>query len=396
MSPRALFLAAVWIAACAGPRGALQEGSALAPERPTLHVRQAAPADVVGDDDVAIETAVKRLRKTGGTLVLGPGRYVVRRQIELPPDLVLRGEEGAILRLPSPALTAAPAAQGSSALEVEGAHEFAAEVIVQVLPPVGSEFFPDGKTPSLELQWLEHVEGARLVLRQPLPCEVPAGSRVGYPTKVLLLPEAGRVTVENLEFEGGKLDAIPMPGHHQRCALWAAAAFGYGEERLGPPGSAVVIRECAFRDWYGRAIAIYHHVDGLVERNSFERIADEAIDLDHFVERFTVRDNLIRDALWGIALNDASRCLIESNHIEGGEIGIWVWWWHQTPQQGVNEENVIRANTVRGATRASIRVDVTCHRNLVEENTVDGPIEVVEPTNTVRANVQVAPEPPPK
>lgn len=390
-----------WIALAALAPGAhacacaAQEVAAAA-DRPTQHLRQTAPADVVGDDDEALEEACDRLRGSGGTLVVGPGVYVIRRQVNLPPDLVLRGEPGAVLRLPSPARTAAPAVAGSHELELAGAHEFEAKVIVQLLPPVGVESFPATQSKALELQWLERVEGARLVLRDPLPCDVPAGSRVGYPTKLLWLPAEGRVTIEGLTFEGGKRDDIPMPGHHQRCAIWAAAPFGYGETRLGPPGKGLVVRDCHFRDWYGRAIAIYHHVDGRVERNTFERIADEAIDLDHFVERFEVRDNRIRDALWGISLNDASRCLVEKNLVEGGDIGIWIWWWQETPRQGINEENVIRANTVRGTSRASIRVDVTCLRNVVEGNEVDGEIEVVEPENTVRNNVRVPAAAPPK
>ena len=399
MACRALSLAG-WIALGALVPGAqaacgAQETDA-AVERPTLHLRQTAPADVVGADDAALQAACDRLRKTGGTLVIGPGRHVIRRQVNLPPDLVLRGEPGAILAQPSPVLTARAAAAGSRELELAGAHELAAASLVQLLPPVGVELFPDGKSAFLDLQRIERVDGASIALRDALPFEVPAGSRVGYPTKLLMAPAVGRVTIEGLAFEGGKLDAIPMPGHHQRCAIWAAAPFGYGEQRLGPPGTGVVIRDCQFRDWYGRAIALYHQVDGRVERNVFERIADEAIDLDHFVERFEVRDNLVRDALWGISLNDASRCLVEGNRVEGGDIGIWIWWFDglqedgsfKIPPAGVNEENVVRGNTVHGTARASIRVDVNCRRNLIERNEVDGEIEVIEPENTVRDNVR--------
>jgi len=398
MACRALSLAG-WIALGAlapGAPAACGVQEAVAVERPTLRVAQAAPADVVGADDAALQAACDRLRKSGGTIVIGPGRYAIRRQVNLPPDLVLRGEPGAILYQPAPVLTARAATAGSRALELAGAHELAPESIVQLLPPVGVELFPDGKSAFLDLQWIERVEGASIVLRGALPFEVPAGSRVGYPTKLLMTAPAGRVTIEGLAFEGGKLDAIPMPGHHQRCAIWAAAPFGYGTKRLGPPGAGLVIRDCQFRDWYGRAVAIYHQVDGRVERNVFERIADEAIDLDHFVERFEVRDNVVRDALWGISLNDASRCLVEGNRVEGGDIGIWIWWYDglqddgafKIPPEGVNEEHVVRGNTVRGTARCPIRVDVNCRRNVVEGNEVDGEIEVVEPDNTVRDNVR--------
>jgi hypothetical protein len=41
-------------------------------ERPTLTVRQAEPADLVGNDDVVLKAACDELRRDGGTLVLGP------------------------------------------------------------------------------------------------------------------------------------------------------------------------------------------------------------------------------------------------------------------------------------------------------------------------------------
>ncbi len=361
-------------------------------ERPTLIVRQAAPADLVGADDVVLKAACDKLRGSGGTLVLGPGRYVVRRSIVLPANLVLRGEPGAVLALPSPVLTAAAAVAGSKELALAGVHEFAGDVLVQILPPVGTEFFSDGITQKLELQLVERVEGQRLFLSGGLAFDVPAGSRVGYPLKILQTHKDGLVTIENLTFEGGRIESIPMPGHSQRCAIWASSPFGYGEQRLGPPGREVRVRHCRFTDWYGRAIALYHQVDGLVEGCLFERISDEAIDLDHFVERFRVVGNDVRDALWGIVLNDASRSVVEYNRIQGGEIGIFSWWWRETPRQGVNEENVIRFNVVRGTREAAIDLRETCVRYVVEHNFVEGEIKVVEPDNTIGVNTRLAPE----
>src|SRR5262245_26301953 len=85
---------------------------------PTVSVRQSAPADFVGSDDVALKAACDRLRKSGGTLVIGPGRFVVRRSVVLPANIVVRGEPGAILALPSPVLTASAASAGAQELEI--------------------------------------------------------------------------------------------------------------------------------------------------------------------------------------------------------------------------------------------------------------------------------------
>src|SRR5688572_8947679 len=118
-----LALASILLAACAsGSRAgpACVQDSATAVERPTLTVRPSGTADVLGDDDVALKTACDRLRKGGGTIVLGTGTYTIRRQVVLPPDLVLRGEEGVVLRLPPPALTSAMAPAGQNELEIAG------------------------------------------------------------------------------------------------------------------------------------------------------------------------------------------------------------------------------------------------------------------------------------
>jgi parallel beta-helix repeat protein len=377
--------AALAVLSLALPAGA-QETSPAAGSLVT--VRQTGAADFVGTDDSVLQSALRRLQR-GGTLVLGPGRYLVRRSLLLPADVVLRGEEGAVLALPAPALTAGDAPAGTRELVLAQEGEFAARTLLQILPPRGSQHFPDGQTKALELQKLEAAEGARLTFVEPFPCAIPAGSRVGYPHKLLQLSPEGRATIENLSFDGGRVPSIPMQGHWQRCAIWGSAPFGFGEHRLGPPGIDVTISHCRFTNWYGRAIALYHMRDSLIEGCLIEHCSDEAIDLDHFCEGIRVAGNEVRDATWGIVLNDASRNLVEYNRIQDCEIGIWNWWYEKTPQQAINEENVIRHNLIRGARQAAIRVAPTCHRNVIEHNFLEGALEVAEPSNTVAGNTRL-------
>lgn len=355
-------------------------------ERPSLVVRQSGTADLLGNDDLVLKQAFERLRASGGTITLGPGRYVMRRSLFVPPEIVLRGEPGAILALPSPVLTAAPAEVGARALAIVGPHEFTDVIRVQILPPVGQEFFADGVTKTLELVEIERVEGDTLHLRAPLAQAVPAGSRLGYPHKVLQLDKEGLAKIEGLTFQGGRIESIPMPGHSQRCAIWASAPWGFELERLGPPGQGIEIRDCTFTDWYGRGVALYNHESGVVERCTFERIADEAIDLDHYVQFFEIRHNTIRDAIWGIVLNDASRNTVEHNRIEDTDIGIWSWMYDKMPRTDLNVENVIRKNTVLRARQSPIHVDKHCVRYVIEDNEVEGEIVVLEAENTVRGN----------
>jgi len=367
---------------------ALEPAQQQAPARPTLVVRQSGEADLVGDDDLTIAAALERLRTSGGTLVLGPGRWVVRHTLFLPRDLELRGEEGAVLALPSPVKTAAAAPKGTRELVIDGAHEFRGETRIQILPPVGQDVFADGTTKSIELQQIASVEGAKLTLVEPLPFDLPAGCRVGYPHKLLWVHKEGHATITNLAFEGGRLALIPMPGHSQRCAIWASAPFGFEEARKGPPGQGVIVRNCRFSNWYGRGVALYNHEAGAVEDCRFERIGDEALDLDHFVERFHIANNQFSDVLWGIVLNDASRNVVEGNSLTGCEIGIWSWWYEQIPRPGINEENVIRGNTVKGVKKQAILIGKGCVRYVIQDNTVDGPIDVFESENTVGPNAQ--------
>ena len=72
-------------------------GSAQEQSAPLVTVRQTGPADVVGGDDRALAAAIERLKASGGTIVLGPGRYVMRRSVRLRKNLVLRGESGLVI-----------------------------------------------------------------------------------------------------------------------------------------------------------------------------------------------------------------------------------------------------------------------------------------------------------
>jgi len=352
----------------------------------TIHVRQSEPADLVGDDDRVLKQACDQLRRSGGTIVVGPGRYTIRRSIPLPANLVLRGEPGAVLAVPAPVLTTAASPAGSSMLALPEGHGLAAEVIVQILPPLGQETFPDGVTPFLDLQFTTAVEDTSVTLKAPLTVEVPAGSRVGLPLKVFQTNKLGHTTIENLAFEGGRTESIPMPGHSQRCAIWAASPYGFGEETLEPPAPELVIRHCRFSDWYGRAIALYNQTEGLIEGCFFERIHDEAIDLDHYVDHYRVVGNVVRDSVFGIVLNDASRSVVEYNTIEGVEIGINCWALPDVIAKGWNEDNVIRHNVVLNARDTAIRVAEKCVRFTIEHNWHQGPLTVVEPSCVVQDN----------
>lgn len=383
MDPRRKWTFSLALAALVlGAPGALARQA----EPRTVTVRQDGTGDFQGADEKVLQEALNSLRPDGGVVELGPGRYVLHATVFLPPGTTLRGTPGAVCALPAPVLVAEDAPVGATELVLESTHEFAARTLVQVLPPVGSEHFPDGETTDLRWTPVVEVRADRLVLHTPLEVAVPAGARVGYSNKLLKTTGEGRVTVEHLTFDGGRVDSIPMPGHHLRTAVWASAPFKYFETPTQPPATDVVVRACVFRNLYGRGVAYYHTVDSVVEGCVFEHIADEAIDFDHFCRRNRAVGNDIRDCWWGVVLNDANDCVVEYNNIDGCRIGVWAWWWKEIPKEGLNRDNLVRCNVVRNASEAGIHFDRFCVRNVIEDNFVEGGVVVLEGDNTVRNN----------
>lgn len=357
----------------------------------TITFRQDGQGDFNGADERALQEALNSLVETGGTVVFGPGRYVLHKTVFVPAGVTLRGCEGALFALPAPVFLAEAAPQGASELTLTSTEDFVERSLVQLLPPVGEEFFADGVTRDYRFTPIMQVEGNRLQLATPLQQDIPARSRVGYSNKLFKTLPGGNAVFENMSFDGGRTKAVPMPGHHLRTAIWIASPFKYGVGITAPPTPRVTVRNCLFRNLYGRGVAFYNAVDCSVEGNVFEHIADEAIDFDHFCERSRVVGNDIRDVYWGIVLNDASDNLVEYNNIDGCKIGIWSWWYEEFPKEGLNERNRIRHNTIRGATEAAIHFDRFCTKNIIEENFFEGLLLVLEEDNTVRNNTALKP-----
>ena len=353
----------------------------------SITFRQDGTGDFNGTDSAALQPALNSLIETGGTVTFGPGRYVIRANVFVPAGVTLRGCEGAVFALPSPVFVAEEAPAGATELLLTSVEDFAERTLVQLLPPIGEEFFADGETRDYRFTPIVRIEGNRLHLATPLEQTIPAKSRVGYSNKLFKTTPDGNAVFENMVFDGGRLADVPMPGHHLRTAVWISSPFRYGEGRTAPPAPRVTVRNCVFRDLYGRGVALYNAADCLVEGNVFERIDDEAIDFDHFCERNRAVGNDIRDVFWGIVLNDASDNVVEYNNVDGCLIGVWAWWYHEMPKEGWNLRNVVRHNTIRGATEAAIHFDRACLDNVVEHNLVEGPLVFKEERNTVRFNL---------
>ena len=79
--------AMLWLAGCGTQRIGVQA------QARTVKVAQTGPADVVGNDDKALQAAMKRLHK-GDTLEIGPGTYEMNNSVFLPSGVFVHGTAG--------------------------------------------------------------------------------------------------------------------------------------------------------------------------------------------------------------------------------------------------------------------------------------------------------------
>lgn len=391
-------VAAGALSAAADPFG--QEGQLPKPSEnaeKVLHVTRNGDGELAGETGQPIRAALDQLRKTGGTVVLEPGEYLVRRKLVLSDNITIRGSGSAaasILRLPAPTRLTASAGKGDRTFTVANSAVFASGTAVQILPPAGADRFSplEGKTKSATIEAAEitSVDGSRITLAEPLPIDLPKDSRVGYFHNLISMRKPARnITIENLTLEGGRTSEVPMPGHAKRCAIWASSPYTYAEGPQAPPIRGLRVRHCVIRDFYGRAVAMYNVADSEVVGCRIARIPDDAINFDHFNYRNRAVGNTVREARIGVTLNDASNCTVRYNRLVRCSTGVRIWWWDQVDPHNVNEHNMIEYNTILAPRGDAISLGKRVTKNTIRQNFVEGPIRTDEKDNTVSDNTQL-------
>ncbi len=353
----------------------------------TVRVSEEGDGRFAGTTGEPIGAAIEALRG-GGVVEVARGVYRVRQAIRPPDGITIRGTDAGetVLRLPPPTVTSKAAAKGDRELRVEKADGLVAGGKVEILPPKDGNTFSGTDKKSVEAR-VESVGDGRLKLAEPLPVDVPTGSRVGSPHHLFAIAEPTKdVTIEGLTLLGGRKEGIPMPGHAKRCAVWAASPYTYADGPQAPPIRKLRVRHCVIRGFYGRGVAMYNVTDSAVVGCRIASIADQAIDFDHFNERCRAEGNVISDAVVGVTLNDASACKVRHNRIRRCETGINLWWWHKVSPEGVNEDNVIEHNVVSRSAGKAITLGKRCRGNTVRYNFVGGPVHVAEEDNVVHHN----------
>ena len=151
----------------------------------TVRVAQDGKGDFNGADETPILEAIDRVG-SGGLIVIAPGRYLIRRPLSLPSNVVLRGTAETVLRLPSPVLVTAPAAEGQQVVMISDVSQFLPQTTIEVFPPAGAKHFADGSTESFRAEITAAGDG-RLQVAEGLPLDVPEGGRLGYPHNMVIV-----------------------------------------------------------------------------------------------------------------------------------------------------------------------------------------------------------------
>jgi len=361
-----------------GPGNVVYTGQRILKIIPTLVIAQDGSGDFNGNDDKTIRMAIEKLNRTGGKIIIQNGKYLIRSTIKLPSNIYFSGVDSTILQLPEPVLTIGSADASDTFLTLSNTADFSIGTILECLPPDSLSQFPLTKIQSIKFE-IKAIYSNRIYPKEPIPFPVPANSRIGYSHNVLMIEGAKNVIIENITIDGGVVEHIPMPGHQFRSAIWVTSRYSNGGGPLDPPSSDIIIRNCYIRNCYSRAIAMYNVVDSRVIGCRISNIRDEAIDFDHFSYRCRAAYNIVTNAVNGITLNDASRCIIEYNKLIDCKIGINIWWHPECPQDGLNEENIIRYNVITSVDKAdAIFIGKNCHFNIVRHNFTDGSVIALE------------------
>ena len=342
---------------------------------PSCVVAQDGTGDFNGDTEEPIVAAVEKM-KVGGTILIRSGIYTIWRAIHLDgaANLVLRGEEGTVLKLPPLPLssTTESALVGAAELTVEDGSVFRSRMQIRIKAP-GRTDVHHGKPvviPTFDV-FVETVIGNRLILAQPLPFPAPAGSPIACAENLVSLKSGSDITLKGLILDGGWRTQDPdFAGHVAGCAILANGSYDYEKGVTGTPIRGLRVRECALRNARGRCIAWYAVHDSEVTGCIVEDTPDAGIDLDHFCENVLVRNNRVSGCRIGVELNDTVRCRIEKNEIGRCRVGISIWRWCEHPQ--LNTHNTVKGNTVTGAYHRGVHLDRGAERNRVEDNVVIG------------------------
>jgi hypothetical protein len=207
----------------------------------TVTVAQSGKADVVGNDNVALQKAASLL-KPGDTLVIGPGTYLVENSLFLPSNVTVRGAPGQTILRKGPGV--------ASVLEEDGDYGETFLVVKEpqkFQPGMGLSILDDKQNSGWDISVASvvSVEGRTLRI-SPMTLRdydhEQAHARVQNTFPILCVEEGANVVLEGLTVDGNKEENVYIDG----CR--GGAIYLYR-------ATNVVIRNCVARNYNGDGIS---------------------------------------------------------------------------------------------------------------------------------------------
>lgn len=316
------------------------------------------------------------IKAGGGEVVIPPGTHLITRGLVIKDAKKLRliglDAERCILKLPPLAYAEVSEATpvGSTRIVCKRLQNLRADMPLQLEADGEIDSFTQKPMPYHRAK-LKAVEGQTLILHEPLKFAVPAGTLIRDPHAPNLIEVRGSsdfVGIEKLTLDGGKVEGDPpVRGHAQLCGVFASGDYTYegGPKQLVKD---VMVSRCIIQRCHGRGIAFYAAEGGKIEDNVIMDCTDEAIDLDHFTIKTSVRHNHAARCLVAVEMNDASNCLVSANEFMHCGIGINLWRWCK--QTGLNEGNQITGNSFLEMTGNSIQIGTGTANNTITDNDI--------------------------
>ena len=327
-----------------------------------------------------IQNLINAATKAGsGEVIIPPGVHNIERGLLIKDgkNIRLTGADAktCVLKLPSLAFaeTAGDTPAGSERI-ITSRHQNL-EPGMQLWIEAAGEIDSFTKKPKpYVLAFVKALGRDFIELRQPLKFSVPTKVLIRHadaPNLIEIRGASEGVQITKLTLDGGKAgDEPPVHGHAQLCGVFASGAYSYEKGPTGPKVKGVTVSHCIIRNCHGRGVAFYAVDDSRIEDCTITDTTDEAVDLDHFTTRVSVRRNQVARSGVGAELNDANDCVVDENEFRDCGIGINLWRFCKQP--GLNEGNRITGNVFTGMKGNGVQIAKETAKNTVTGNTITG------------------------
>lgn len=336
----------------------------------SLTARALTEQEIQGYIDEAIKAG-------GGEVVIPPGVHQIVKGLQVKDAKKLRivgiDMERTVLKLPALvfAETSTEAKTGDQTLKTKRMNGIKPGQQIQIESDGEIDSFSKKPKP-YHLATVEKVEGETLVLKEPLKFPAPAGTLIRDPNAPNLIEIRGAtdtVAIEKLTIDGGRQTSDPpVRGHAQLCGVFAQGAYSYEKGVTGERVKNLTLSRCIIQNCHGRGVALYAVENGRIEDCTIMDTTDEAVDLDHFTIKTTVRHNHIARSSVAVELNDATDCEVSANECRDCGTGINLWRWCKMPE--LNQGNLIIGNTFEKMKGNGIQIykDTAC--NTISDNDI--------------------------